>query len=149
MDIALFKKELMRDEGYVEKVYICPAGYPTVGCGHKLRPIDFEYGSPVGTPVATDRCQLLLEWDVKQAINDCQAIYSNYHVLPQPVQHVLANMAFNIGQGRLRRFIRMNRHIEEQSFDKAADEMVASRWYHQVGDRSIRLVAEMRAASLG
>lgn len=147
MNIALFKQELMRDEGYVESIYICPAGYPTVGCGHKLRPIDIEFGSPIGTPVSTDRCQLLLDWDVKTAINDCQEIYSNFHELPETVQHVLANMAFNIGRSRLKKFVRMNGHIEDKLFDLAADEMVDSRWYHQTGDRSIRLVAEMRSAA--
>ena len=147
MDFERFKRELMRDEGYELQIYMCPAGYPTVGCGHKLVPNDEEYGKPIGTPVSDERCQLLLDWDAKIAINDCQDIYSNFHRLPQAVQHILANMAFNIGRSRLKLFVRMNGYIEEELFDLAADEMVNSRWFHQVGDRSIRLVQQMRSAA--
>lgn len=147
MNLELFKQELMRDEGYVTEIYLCPTGHATLGCGHMIKRDDPEYGLRIGAKVTDERCQMYLDWDAKTAINDCQEIYSNFHQLPSRVQHVLANMAFNMGRIRLSKFLRMNGHIENGAFDLAADEMVDSRWYHQTGQRSIRLVDEMRSAA--
>jgi len=144
MNIQELKRQLMRDEGFKKVIYICPAGHPTLGCGHMIKEHDPEYGMPVGTRVSEDQCLMYLDQDAKTAVDDCYAIYSNFNVLPGVVKLVLANMAFNIGRSRLSQFVRMNEAVEQLQFNLAADEMVDSRWYHQTGDRSIRLVEEMR-----
>jgi len=55
-------------------------------------------------------------------------------------------MAFNLGRPRLSQFKNMIKAVNEGNYKKAADEMVDSRWYHQVGRRSQELVELMRGA---
>jgi hypothetical protein len=42
----------------------------------------------------------------------------------------------------------MKRGVDAQDFNKAAAEMVDSRWYSQVPNRSARLVERMRALAI-
>ena len=52
---------------------------------------------------------------------------------------------FNLGYPRLSKFKGMKRGVDSQDWNQAADEMVDSRWYRQVGARAERLEARMRA----
>jgi len=45
----------------------------------------------------------------------------------------------------MKAFKGMKRNVDARQWDKAADEMVDSRWYNQVGERSKRLVERMRS----
>ena len=51
---------------------------------------------------------------------------------------------FNLGRPRLSKFVGMKRGVDAKDWNSAADEMVDSRWYRQVGDRAERLVNRMR-----
>ena len=53
-------------------------------------------------------------------------------------------MMFNMGYGRLSKFKGMKRGVDAKDWNKAADEMVDSRWYKQVTNRAQRLVDRMR-----
>ena len=53
-------------------------------------------------------------------------------------------MAFNLGVGGLFKFRRMITALERGDFDAAANEMVDSAWYWQVGRRAQRLTKMMR-----
>ncbi|KAH3697099.1 hypothetical protein DPMN_084585 [Dreissena polymorpha] len=52
-------------------------------------------------------------------------------------------MVFNLG-GKLRQFVKLGEALDARDWHKAADEMVNSKWYGQVGKRAERLVARMR-----
>ena len=52
---------------------------------------------------------------------------------------------FNLGRPRLSKFAGMKRGVDSKDWDAAADEMVDSRWYRQVGPRAERLVERVRA----
>jgi len=58
---------------------------------------------------------------------------------------VIANMMFNMGLTRLSKFRGMKRGVDARDWNTAADEMVDSRWYHQVTNRAKRLVERMRS----
>ena len=51
---------------------------------------------------------------------------------------------FNLGRPRLSKFRGMKAGVDDQNWQRAADEMVDSRWYRQVGARAERLVERMR-----
>ena len=53
-------------------------------------------------------------------------------------------MMFNMGYTRLSKFKGMKRGVDAKDWNKAADEMVDSRWYTQVTNRAERLVQRMR-----
>lgn len=137
------KEDLVKHEGCKTEVYLCSEGIPTVGIGHMLLGVD---GLEVGDSVPMEA---VLEWfdvDYKEAVTDCCAIFLNFASLPDQVKRVLVNMAFNLGRHRLSKFKNMVTAVNEGNWNKAADEMVDSRWYNQVGHRSVELENWMRNA---
>jgi len=49
-----------------------------------------------------------------------------------------------LGPSGFRSFKRMRQALDDRDFERAACEMLASRWAEQVGDRAQRLAAMMR-----
>jgi len=140
------KEDLVRHEGYVTEIYLCSENYPTFGIGHMVTENDMEYTWPVGTPVTDERILQVFHDDCAIAYEDACALFLNFASLPEDAQRVLVNMAFNLGRNRLGQFKNMIKAVNEGNYKKAADEMVDSRWYHQVGRRSQELVEIMRGA---
>jgi GH24 family phage-related lysozyme (muramidase) len=145
MDVNKLKKELAIDEGVKHEIYLDHLGYPTFGIGHLIKKDDPEYGSPVKTPVSEERVDECFKEDIKITLGDCLTLYDNFYELPEEVQLIIANMMFNMGLPRLSKFRGMKRGVDARDWNKAADEMVDSRWYSQVPNRSARLVERMRA----
>ena len=140
------KEDLVRHEGYVTEIYFCSEGYATFGIGHMVTEEDMEYTWPVGTPVTDERILQCFHDDCMIAVEDATALVLSFASHPDNVQRVLVNMAFNLGRNRLGRFKNMLTAVNEGNYKKAADEMIDSRWYHQVGRRSKELVEIMRGS---
>ena len=145
MDVEQLRVELEEDEGIKYEVYKDHLGYPTFGVGHLVRDDDPEYGMPVGTPVTEERVAEVFEQDIETVLEDCCKLYSDFDDLPEEVQRIVANMMFNLGYPRLSAFRGMRAGVNARDWDKAADEMVDSRWYTQVPNRAKRLVSRMRS----
>ena len=58
-------------------------------------------------------------------------------------QRVLANMAFNLGLPRLNKFVKFLTAVQASDWEKAAIEMMDSKWATQVGNRAVRLKEKM------
>lgn len=144
----VIKEDLIKHEGYKQEIYLDTEGLATFGIGHLVVEQDMEYGWPVGTPVEKERIDGVFEQDFGIALSDAQALFLNFDSLPDQVQRVLVNMSFNLGRTRLGRFKKMILAVNEGKYEKAADEMVDSRWYNQVGNRSIELENWMRNAKV-
>ena len=144
MNMDKLREEIEGDEGVVEEIYLDHLGYPTFGIGHLVTDDDPEYGQEVGTPVSTERCRSAFDVDVEQVIADCQILYPDLDNLPEEVQRIIANMMFNMGRPRLSKFANMKAAVDEGDWNRAADEMMDSRWYNQVTNRAERLVERMR-----
>ena len=147
MDIEQLRKELERDEGIVYEIYNDHLGYATFGIGHLVTGSDPEYGLAVGTAVSEARCKSVFEEDVQIVLGDCEKLYSDFHQLPEEAQLIIANMMFNMGLTRLSKFRGMKNGVDARDWERAADEMVDSRWYNQVTKRADRLVVRMRSLS--
>ena len=145
MDIEQLRIELEDDEGIKYEIYNDHLGYPTFGVGHLVRESDPENGMPVGTPIDEARVAEAFEQDVETVLEDCCRLYSDFDELPEEVQRIVANMMFNLGYPRLSAFRGMKAGVDARDWDKAADEMVDSRWYNQVPNRAERLVNRMRS----
>ena len=145
MDIEQLRIELEDDEGIKYEIYKDHLGYPTFGVGHLVRESDPEHGMPVGTPVDEARVAEAFEQDVETVLEDCCRLYSDFDELPEEVQRIVANMMFNLGYPRLSAFRGMKAGVDARDWDKAADEMIDSRWYNQVTNRAERLVNRMRS----
>ena len=144
MDIEKLREQLKIDEGCVYEIYNDHLGYPTFGIGHLVIESDPENGEEIGTPVSESRVIEAFEQDVETVLSDCAILYPDFDELPEEVQQIVANMMFNLGRPRLSAFKGMKRGVDSQNWQEAADQMVDSRWYRQVGARAERLVERMR-----
>jgi len=54
-------------------------------------------------------------------------------------QRVIANMCFNLGHPRLSKFKKFIQAMQISDWERAAEEMLDSKWSSQVGDRALRL----------
>jgi len=77
-------------EGRHAKVYICPAGFPTVGIGHKLKP-----GEKFTTPLSDAEIDALFDKDIRGA----EGIVNKYVAvdLTQKQFDMLVDFTFNVG----------------------------------------------------
>ena len=144
MNVEKLREQLKIDEGCVYEIYNDHLGYPTFGIGHLVRESDPENGSPLGTEVSEDRVIEAFDADVEIVLSDCSTLYPDFEDLPEEAQQIIANMMFNLGRPRLSKFVGMKRGVDVKDWNSAADEMVDSRWYRQVGARADRLVNRMR-----
>ena len=144
MNVEQLREQLKIDEGCVYKIYTDHLGYPTFGIGHRIIESDPENGQAVGTPVSNDRVDAAFDGDVEVVLSECKVLYPDFEDLPEEAQQIIANMMFNLGRPRLSKFVGMKRGVDAKDWNRAADEMVDSRWYAQVGRRAERLVNRMR-----
>ena len=140
MNLEKLREEIKYDEGSVNEIYLDHLGLATFGIGHLVTEWDEEYGWEVGTPVSEDRCNEVFDSDIQIVLSDCQHLYPDFNDLPEEVQRIIANMMFNMGRPRLSKFKGMKAGVDARDWNKAADEMVDSRWYRQVTNRAERLV---------
>ena len=145
MDSQKLREQLEIDEGVVYEIYNDHLGYATFGIGHLITESDPEHGSSIGTEVSHDRVAEAFESDLESVLSDCSILYSNFYDLPEEAQQIIANMMFNLGRPRLSAFKGMKAGVDDEDWSRAANEMVDSRWYRQVGARAERLVERMRA----
>ena len=139
------REEIAEDEGCKYEVYLDHLGLPTCGIGHLITEADEEHGKPVGTVVEQDRVQNLFALDMAVTIDECKVLYPDFEDLPEEVQHIIANMCFNMGRPRLSKFKMMQAAVNARDWNEAAEQMIDSKWYTQVPNRARRLVDRMRA----
>ena len=147
MDIEKLREQLKIDEGCVYEIYNDHLGYATFGIGHLVTESDPEHGSDIGTEVSESRVVEAFEQDVQTVLSDCAILYPDFDELPEETQQVIANMMFNLGRPRLSAFKGMKAGVDARDWNEAADQMVDSRWYRQVGARAERLVERIRVLS--
>ena len=142
MNIELCKAEIKRHEGEVLEIYNDSLGYKTLGVGHLCQPQDEEYDWEIGTPVSQEVVDkyYMIDFDRHHA----EAIHvfgssEDFNKLPEDIQRVLVNMCFNLGGTRLSKFRNMLKACREHNWTEMAAQMEDSRWFKQVGRRSIEL----------
>ena len=131
MDNVKAAAYIRRYEGYSKLPYKCPTGHLTIGYGHNL-----ENG--ISEKVAL----FILQEDLSRAERAVKDAFPWWWKLDDARQFVLVDMAFNMGQAGLKGFKKMLAAIESGDFDKAAEEMLDSKYGRQVVHRA-RLNAEI------
>ena len=144
MNIEMLRKQLEIDEGCKHEIYLDHLGLPTFGIGHLIIDSDPESTKDIGSPVTKERVKECFNKDVESVIYDCKKLYNDFDELPEEAQQIIANMMFNMGFTRLKKFKGMKAAVDNKDWKKAADEMVDSRWYNQVTNRAERLVKRMK-----
>tara|TARA_B100000953_G_scaffold221080_1_gene182973 strand:- start:658 stop:1110 length:453 start_codon:yes stop_codon:yes gene_type:complete len=143
MDSVVLKAQIKRHEGEVLEVYEDSLGYLTLGVGHLIREDDEEFGEPSGTPVSQEVVDRYYDTDFMKHVNETLHVCEDHDIdfdnLPENVQHVLINMCFNLGANRLGKFRNMLSACSESNWDEMAAQMEDSKWFGQVGRRSVEL----------
>ena len=143
MNKEVLKEQIKRHEGEVLEVYEDSLGYLTLGVGHLIQKSDPEYGQPAGTPVSQEVVDLYYADDfdkhVEETIHVCENNNIVFDALPESIQHVLVNMCFNLGANRLGKFRNMLYAVSTSNWKEMASQMEDSRWFGQVGRRSVEL----------
>lgn len=133
MNTAALRAQLMVDEALRLKPYTDTKGQITIGVGHNLsaRGISLE---------------LAMQWlddDMAETIEDVEHAWPWVARLDNVRQHVLLNMAFNLGITKLGTFHRFLDALQAGNYQTAATEMMDSKWADDVGRRATRLATEM------
>ena len=121
-------------EGLRLKPYTCTAGKLTIGFGHNLE----------DNGITLEIAEILLRTDLACARMEVFAKFPWLMKLNEPRQYVLVDMCFNIGISRLLTFKKMLLALQEGDYERAAHEMLDSKWAKQVGKRATRLAEIMR-----
>jgi lysozyme len=128
--IDQLKKDLVRDEDRVRLPYEDTVGKITIGVGRNL--------SDVG--LSDDEIDLLLDNDIKRVIGELDRAFPWWTDLPENARLFMANLNFNLGLPKFRKFTTTLRFIERRQFKAAAAAFRENRRYFaQVGQRAERL----------
>jgi len=142
MNIEKCKAEIKRHEGEVLRIYEDSLGLKTLGVGHLCQPSDPEYDWEIGTPVSQKVVDMYYEDDFAKHLAEAIHVFGtedDFYNLPENIQHVLVNMCFNLGGTRLSKFRNMLEACRTHDWKKMANEMEDSKWFGQVGRRSLEL----------
>lgn len=84
--------------------------------------------------------------DIEKAQTAVQNIFGTdlYAYWHESVRDVLVEMAFQLGEHGLDKFLQMKAAIIAQKWDRAADEMLNSKWAQQTPNRAQSLAEIMR-----
>jgi len=123
---------LILHEGLKKKPYRDTVGKLTIGVGRNLDDIG----------ITVDESMVLLANDIREKRGELSYYLDFFEQLDQVRQEVLIDMCF-MGIGNLLEFKKMLAALEVRDFEKAAEEMLESKWASQVKGRSIMLAGMM------
>jgi lysozyme len=137
MNTAELRNQIKRHEGCVLHAYQDHLGFWTIGYG---RLIDERRGGGISQAEA----EQLLSNDITRVIGSLEQKAPSLHTLPEPVQHALVNMAYQMGVDGLMQFTRMWQALDQGDFARAADEALDSRWAEQTPGRAKEVAGMIR-----
>lgn len=123
-------------EGRRNKMYLDSKGVPSIGVGHNLR----------DKPLRDEAVDLIFKHDVEDAIDDAVEVFGD-DIFGTPVllgldevrQAACIDLSFNLGRRKLAEFKQFIEAVRHGDWVRAGEELVDSRWFHQVGNRGPRL----------
>lgn len=135
IDMRSLTEQLVRHEGLKLTPYFCTANKLTIGVGRNLE----------ANGISKAEAMFMLENDIVKVMNDLDEHLPWWKELSTVRQHVLIDMAFNMGIFGLLKFQKTLQAIKEERYADAAAEMLDSKWSKQVGHRSLALSRAMES----
>jgi lysozyme len=126
------------------KVYICPAGYPTIGVGRNLEtnPLTNEELKVCGDymhGITKNAAFYLLRNDIERVVKDCKKKISFWEQLDDERKYALLDMCFQLGLGGLLKFKNMLKAMGVGNFKEAAAQCLDSQYAKQTPSRAKRI----------
>ena len=129
-----FRLMILKHEGLRLFPYKDTVGKLTIGVGRNLD----DRG------ISRDEAMIMLTNDIEIARLGLIHAYPWFNSLDEVRQSVLVDMTFNMGIGGVSKFVLTIDYIKKGEYDKAAQEMLFSKWGKQVGGRAVELSEMMR-----
>ncbi len=104
-------------------------GFLTVGIGHRLM------GESKSVYTYEEITQLFY-LDIQTSIKSARKVYPSYDTQPDKIKVILIDLAFNLGETKLRKFVKMNLAINNGDYPLAAKELKDSLYFKQTGNRA-------------
>jgi len=121
-------KMLVTHEGLRLHPYKCSSGKTTIGVGRNLDDIG----------ITPSEAMHLLKNDIRRVIDELESL-SFWDELSIKRKEALVDMCFNLGITRFKKFKKMIKALEDKDYDEASQQMLASQWADQTGQRAIDL----------
>ena len=135
--VTSLNEQLRRDEGEILYAYADSLSFLTIGVG---RLIDKRKGGGI-TP---EESAYLLNNDIQRKTREVFTMFPWVKDLDSVRLAVLINMAFQLGTDGLAGFKNTMALIQGGNYDKAAENMILSKWHSQTPARCERLAKQMR-----
>ena len=129
-------QQLKNEEGVKNHAYQDSLGYWTIGVG---RLIDERKGGLL----YPDEIDYLLTNDIRRKTDGLNDALPWFHLLDEPRQAVLIQMAFQMGVKGLLAFSTTLSHVRVGRYAEAAVAMLESLWARQTPERAARLSKQM------
>jgi len=139
MNMERLRLQITKHEGIELMPYRCSSDKLTIGVGHNIQ----DRG------ISHETAMQMLDEDIDICINELQQTVSYWDDLPERVQEALINLCFNMGISRLMAFKKTFGFLREGMYEKAADELLESRYANQVGQRAIDVANMIREGAEG
>ena len=135
----VLKPRLRQEEGVRSRMYKCPAGRNTIGCGHNCDasplPPDMQLFLEKNGHITDAMIDTLLERDIDRAEADARKLFPGFDLFTVNRQAGIVDLLFNLGFTRFSRFVRTIDAIRQNDWATAAAQLRKSKWYTQVGLR--------------
>lgn len=124
---------LRRDEGVRYSPYLCPAGRLTIGVGHNLDDV----------PISDKAVDVILDDDIESHTAAAIRLIgeNTWQNLSENRKLALLNLAFNLGEAGLAKFVNTLAAIRRGDWAETAKNLRQSKWYNQVGGRAERVIS--------
>ena len=127
-------EQLKIHEGMKLKPYKCTAGKLTIGIGRNLEDVG----------ISEDEANILLRHDIQEATGQLLNSFPWMGEFNDARISAMVNFTFNVGIGTVKKFKNTLSYMQSGDWDKAADEMMDSRWARQVGNRAVEVTEQIR-----
>ena len=138
-------ESIKHHEGFVEHVYDDSLGIPTIGYGFAIKDLILE----------EDLCDEILLRKLRILGRSVMSKFPFFDSLPSDCKTVLMEMCYQLGVTGVSKFKKALKAMEDGDWEKAADEMLDSKWAKQTPNRAkemsdiIRSLHEEKSSTKG
>jgi lysozyme len=129
---------LVQHESYRQFPYTDTTGHLTIGIGRNL----------IDRGISINEATYMLDEDITYFMGKLNHFLPFFVNLSENRQIALVDMCFNIGVQGFLNFTQMILALESADYERAAHEMLDSKWATQVGERASRLAQIMKTNEL-
>ena len=140
-DARLHQEIIDHEGGIILKPYKDHLGYWTIGAGHLVKERE-KHEFKDGITYETGLKLFLIDYMI--AKRDMQTFLKPCGDMPDIVQEVCLEMAFQIGLPKLQKFVKFKQALTDENWSEAILQMEQSRWYNQTPHRARSLMDKMK-----